>query len=71
MDKLAAAQVEFQAHGMLDQQFGPLDLPPDQPANNLQDEENDDGGAVDGNINSEVILAQIPSESFRLFLIFP
>jgi hypothetical protein len=65
LDKLAAARVDFQARGMLDQQFqvGLPDLPPDQPANNLQDEEDDDGGAVDGNIDSEVILAQIPSES--------
>jgi len=38
-------------------------MPPDLPANNLQDEEDDDGGAVDGDIDSEVILAQIPSES--------
>ena len=59
LDKLAAARVEFQAHGML----GPLDPPPDLPANNLQDEEDDDGGAVDGDIDSEVILAQKPSES--------
>jgi hypothetical protein len=64
LDKLAAARVDFQARGMLDRRFGPLDPPlPDLPANNLQDEEDDDGGAVDGDIDSEVILAQIPSES--------
>ena len=63
LDKLAAARVDFQARGMLDQRFGPPDQPPDPPANNLRDEEDDDGGAVDGDIDSEVILAQIPSES--------
>jgi hypothetical protein len=63
LDKLAAARVDFQARGMLDQQFGPPDLPPDLPANNLQDEDDDDGGAVDGDIDSEVILAQNPRES--------
>jgi hypothetical protein len=64
LDKLAAARVDFQACGMLDRRFGPLDPPlPDPLANNLQDEEDDDGGAVDGDIDSEVILAQIPSES--------
>ena len=63
LDKLAAARVDFQAHGMLDWQLGPPDPPPDLPANNLPDEEDDDGGAVDGNIDSEAILAQILSES--------
>jgi hypothetical protein len=64
LDKLAAAcTIDFQARGMLDRQFGPPDLPPDPPANNLQDKEDDDGGAVDGDIDSEVILTQIPSES--------
>jgi len=62
LDKLAAARVDFQARGMLDRRFGPPDLP-DLPANNLQDEEDDDGGAVDGDIDSEVILAQNPRES--------
>ena len=68
LDKLAAARVDFQARGMLDQRFRPPDLPPDPPANNLQDED-DDGGAVDGDIDSEVILAQIPSESPGQFFI--
>ena len=71
LDKLAAARLDFQARGMLDQQFGPPDPPPDPPdppANNLQDEEDDDGGAVDGDIDSEVILAQTPSELSRFFL---
>ena len=63
LDKLAAARVDFQARGMLDWRLRPPDLPPDLPANNLSDEEDDDGGAVDGDIDSEVILAQIPSES--------
>jgi hypothetical protein len=71
LDKLAAARVDFQARGMLDQQFGPPDLPPDPPnppnppANNLQDEDDDDGGAIDGDIDSEVILAQKPSETLQ------
>jgi hypothetical protein len=68
LDKLAAARVDFQARGMLDQQFGPPDLPPDPPnppANNLQDENDDDGGAFDGDIDSEVILAQKPSETIQ------
>ena len=63
LDKLAAARVDFQARSMLDWQLRPPDLPLDLPANNLSDEEDDDGGAVDGDIDSEVILAQIPSES--------
>jgi hypothetical protein len=63
LDKLAAARVNFQARGMLDQRFGAHDIPLDPLANNPQDEEDDDGGAVDGDIDSEVILAQIPSES--------
>ena len=63
LDKLAAARVDFQACGMLDWWLGPPDPLPDLPANNLLDEEDDDGGAVDGDIDSEVILAQIPSES--------
>ena len=63
LDKLAAARVDFQACGMLDWQFGPPELPPDPPPNNLQDVEDDDGGAVDGDIDSEVILAQKPSEA--------
>ena len=63
LDKLAAARVDFQAHHMLDWRLGPPDLLPDLLANNLPDEEDDDGGAVDGDIDSEVILAQIPSES--------
>jgi hypothetical protein len=63
LDKLAAARVDFQARGMLNQHFGPPGPP--LPANNLQDEEDDDGGAVDGDIDSEVILAQHPSEFSR------
>jgi len=69
LDKLAAARVDFQAHGMLDQWFGPPDLPSDLTVNNLQDEGDDDGGAVNGDINSEVILTQIHSESPRQFFI--
>jgi hypothetical protein len=65
LDKLAAARVDFKARGMLDRRFGPPELPPDVPVNNLQDEEDDDGGAVDGDIDSEVILAQIPSETLE------
>ena len=63
LDKLATARVDFQAQGILNWQERPPDLPPNPPANDLQDEEDDDGGVVDGNIDSEVILAQIPSES--------
>ena len=50
---------------MLDHRFGPPDLPPDPPAFNLEDDEDDDGGAIDGDINSEVILAQIHSENLQ------
>ena len=71
LDKLAAMRVDFQAHGMLDWQFGPPDLPPDLPAINPQDEEDDDGGGVDGDIDSEVILTQIPSESLGQSFISP
>ena len=53
---------------MLNQRIGPPDLPP-EPAANLQDDEDDDGGAVDGDIDSEVILAQIPSELSRIIFI--
>lgn len=68
LDKLAAARVDFQARGMLNRRIGPPDLPP-EPAANLQDDEDDDGGAVDGDIDSEVILAQIPSELSRIIFI--
>jgi hypothetical protein len=63
LDKLATARVDFQARGILNQQERSPDLPPDPLANDLQDEEDDDGGAVDGDIDSEVIRVQIPSES--------
>ena len=66
LDKLAAARVDFQARGMLDRRFKPPDLPPDPLANNLQDDDDDDRGPVDGDIDSEVILAQIPSEIFSI-----
>ena len=67
LDKLAAARVNFQAHGMLGRQrLGPLEmLPPDLPIPNARDEDNkdnNDGGAVDGDVDSEVISAQCPSE---------
>jgi hypothetical protein len=70
LDKLAAARVDFQARGMLNRQFGPPDLLPEPAVNNIQDEarEDDDGGAMDGDIDSEVILAQIPSELSRIVL---
>jgi hypothetical protein len=63
LDKLAAARVDFQAWGILNQQEQPPDLSPDPLVNDLQNEEDNDGGAVDGDIDSDVILAQIPSES--------
>ena len=68
LDKLAAARVDFQARGMLDRRFGLHDLAQNPPmAANADAEEDDDGVAVDGDIDSEVILAQIPSESPGFF----
>jgi hypothetical protein len=60
LDKLAAARVEFQACGLLGgQQFGLLEPPPLDPPTGDDD---DDGCAVDGDVDSEVVLAQYPSK---------
>lgn len=57
LDKLAAFRVELQARGMLG---APLlsNVPPLAPA----EDNDDDGGDVDGDIDSEVILAQKASK---------
>ena len=61
LDKLAAARVNFQKRGVLDQPlFGVIDnklLP------SLGDED-DDGGGVDDDIMAEVILSQKPCGTY-------
>ena len=60
LDKLAAIHVNFQARGMLSGN----DLEPEPPPlpSAAHDEDDDDGGAVDGAISAEVILAKRPSK---------
>ena len=73
LDKLTAAHVKFQAQGMLsasyfDQPDQPDPQPP--PATQLPDDmnnEDDDGGAVDGTVLGKVTLARKPCMSFYLF----
>jgi len=72
LDKLAAARVDFQARGMLGgQRFGLLEPPPlEPPLHDIGDGDDDDGGAVDGDVDSEVVLAQCPSEYCNITLVF-
>ena len=63
LNKLAAARVNFQARGMLNASiFSGHDLPGTQPPPTMRTEvnEDDDGGAVDGDILGEVTLARKP-----------
>ncbi|KAF8808259.1 hypothetical protein BYT27DRAFT_7232691 [Phlegmacium glaucopus] len=61
LDKLAAAHVDFKARGMLSADlFGELIEPEPPPLQPPNEEEDNDGGAVDGNILGEVLLAQKP-----------
>jgi hypothetical protein len=73
LDKLAAVRVNFQARGMLTSLIidrpelpGPPPLPVIQPT----DDEDDDGGAIDGNVLGEVILAKKPRMSLDPFHVF-
>lgn len=66
IDKLNAARVDFRARGLLTR---PLFLPPEPllptiPEQNEADEEDDDGGDIDGEVDSEVILVTRASGSF-------
>ena len=59
LDKLAAARVDFRAHGMLKTPlFREADVPP--AGRPTADDEDDDEGAVDEDILGEVILSQKP-----------
>ena len=62
LDKLAAARVDYQARGMLKTSlFREVNIPHAGPPTNLDDD--DDEGAVDGDILGEVILLQKPRKS--------
>ena len=67
LDKLAAVRVNFQARGMLISSIfdrtDPQPLPVIQPT----DDEDDDGGAIDGNVLGEVVLAKKPRTSLKPF----
>ena len=73
LDKLAAARVNFQARGMLSSsifdQHDQHDQPPlaTHPSDDTNNED-DDGGAVDGTVLGEVTLARKPHTSFYSFL---
>jgi hypothetical protein len=70
LDKLAAARVNFQARGMLMASI--FDRPDPQPLPVIQptDDEDDDCGAIDGNVSGEVILAKKPRMSLDTFHVF-
>jgi hypothetical protein len=62
LDKLAAARVEFQVHGMLDHATVNVDPPSNTPATSADIEDN---GGLDGlDILADVQLARIPSEVY-------
>ena len=67
LDKLAAVCVNFQAWGMLISSIfdwtDPQPLPVIQPT----DDEDDNGGAIDGNVLGEVVLAKKPHMSLKPF----
>jgi hypothetical protein len=72
LDKLAAIRVNFQARGMLSSsiidpdQLGPQLPLATQPPDDANDED-DDGGAVDGTVLGEVTLARKPCTSLYSF----
>ena len=71
LDKLAAVRVNFQSRGMLTSSiFDRPELPDPQPLPVIQpiDDEDDDGGAIDGNVLGEVILAKKPRMSLLDFM---
>ncbi|KAG6818469.1 hypothetical protein H0H93_004738 [Arthromyces matolae] len=65
LDKLAASRVNFQHRGMLNSSIFDTNDIPAPPAANLPDgdDEDDDGGAVEGNVWGEVLLARKPITS--------
>ena len=66
LDKLAAARVDFKARGMLlAPLFGDF-VEPEPPPLQTLNEEDDDGGAVDGDVLGEVLLSQKPSKFLLL-----
>jgi len=73
LNKLATSCVNFQAWGMLNASiFSGHDLPNPQPPPTNQlgvdlNDDDDDGGAVDGDILGEVILVRKPRTSLYLF----
>ena len=74
LDKLAAICVSFQTQGMLSSSISDHpDQPDPQPSlatkspDNANNEDND-GGAVDGTVLGEVTLARKPCKSFYSFL---
>ena len=72
LDKLAAARVNFQARGMLTSSIFARPDPQPLLASSTQpiDDEDDDGGGVDGNVLGEVILAKKPRTSLDPFMFF-
>ena len=72
LDKLAAARVNFQSRGMLRSSiFDQPDAQPPlatQPLDDDANNEDDDGGAIDGTVLGEVTLARKPRMSFHSFL---
>ena len=60
LDKLAAAHVNFQARGMLNASISSGHDPPGLQLTQPEVDEDDDGGAVDGDILGEVTLTRKP-----------
>jgi hypothetical protein len=65
LDKLAAVRVNFQARGILQVTSSIFDRHDPQPLPVIQptDNDDDDGGAIDGNVLGEVVLAKKPRMS--------
>jgi hypothetical protein len=70
LDKLAAVRVNFQARGMLTSSIFDRSDPQPLPVIQPTDDEDDDGGAIDGNVLGEVVLAKKPGMSLDPFNVF-
>ena len=64
LDKLAAAHINFQARGMFNSSIFNQPDPQPPPVTQLTYNEDDNGGAVDGDVLGEVILAKKPCTTY-------
>ena len=70
LDKLAAVRVNFQARGMLTSSIFNRTDPQPLPAIQPTDDEDEDGGAIDGDVLGEVVLAKKPCMSLDPLNVF-